>query len=235
MNTSDNSDNRKIRLLATATLMRRFHERCLATEIYEKATRSYETLLDTIGKEHTSREIATLLDIPETAIKKYAEAIIDILLFNKENDPYLSFGLTRGASFSEVNRRWKSLIVLYHPDRYLHKQLYEEKAKKINEIYEELQRIQKQQINSSPYNMIKELSLPSTTKIFHGTYFKYLPYIIIVLAIIIAMFSLLLFFFNFSVTTAYTSSQDTKRKELKIVQSYKNHCKHPLKISVSRN
>jgi DnaJ-domain-containing protein 1 len=222
MNISDSSDNSKIRVLATATLMRRFHEQCPTTEIYEKATRSYETLIDTIEKKHTAKEIATLLDIPEITIKRYAEAIIDILLFNKENDPYLSFGLTGGASFSKVNRRWKSLIVLYHPDRYLNKQLFENRAKKINGIYEELQMIQKQKIYSSPYNMIKELSLPRTSKIFHVTYLKYLPYIIIVLAIIIAIFSLLLFFFNFSVTTTYTSSQETKRKDLKIIQTEYN-------------
>jgi len=222
MNISDSSDNREIRVLATATLMRRFHEQCPATEIYEKATRSYETLIDTIEKKHTAKEIATLLDIPDITIKRYAEAIIDILLFNKETDPYLSFGLTKGASFSEVHKRWKSLIVLYHPDRYLNAQLFEDRAKKINEIYEELKMIQKQKIYSSPYNMIKELSLPGTAKIFNVTYFRYLPYIIIVLAIIITIFSLLFFFFNSSVTTSYTSLQETKGKDLKIIQTEYN-------------
>ena len=205
MNTSDNSDNRKIRVLATATLMRRFHEQCPITEIYEKATRSYETLIDTIEKKHTAKEIATLLDIPEITIKRYAEAIIDILLFNKENEPFLSFGLTSDASLSEVNKRWKSLIVLYHPDRNINKQLFEDKAKKINEIYEKLQMIQKQKIYSRPYNMIKELSLPRTSKIFHVTYFKYIPYIIIALAVIITIFSILFFFFNKFITTTYKS------------------------------
>ena len=219
MNISDSSDNRKIRVLATATLMRRFHEQCLTNEIYEKATRSYETLIDTIKKKRTAKEIATLLDIPEITIKGYAEAIIDILLFNKENDPYLSFGLTRGASFSEVNRRWKSLIVLYHPDRNSNKQLFESRAKKINGIYEQMLRLQEQKLYPRSLNNMIEVSLPRSSKFIHEKYFKYIPYIIIVLAIIIAILSLLLFFFNFSVTTTYTSSQETKRKDLKIIQT----------------
>ena len=223
MNISDSSDNRKIRVLATATLMRRFHEQCPTNEIYEKATRSYETLIDTIEKKHTAKEIATLLDIPEITIKRYAEAIIDILLFNKENDPYLSFGLTRGASFSEVNRRWKSLIVLYHPDRNLDKQLFEDRARKINGIYEEILRLQKQKLYPRSLNNIIEVSLPRNDKLIHEKYFKYIPHIIIVLAMIIAILSLILFFFNFSVTTTYTSSQHTKRKELKIILTEYNN------------
>jgi len=219
MNISDSSDNRKIRVLATATLMRRFHEQCPITEIYEKAARSYETLIDTIEKKHTAKEIATLLDIPEITIKRYAEAIIDILLFNKENDPFLSFGLTSDASLSEVNKRWKSLIVLYHPDRNSSKQLFESRAKKINGIYEQMLRLQEQKLYPRSLNNMIEVSLPRSSKLIHEKYFKYIPYIIIMLAIIIAILSLLLFFFNFSVTTAYTSSQETKRNDLKIIQT----------------
>ena len=223
MNVSDNSDNRKIRVLATATLMRRFHEQCPIAEIYEKATRSYETLIDTIEKKHTAKEIATLLDIPEITIKRYAEAIIDILLFNKENDPFLSFGLTSDASLSEVNKRWKSLIVLYHPDRNSSKQLFESRAKKINGIYEQMLRLQEQKLYPRSLNNMIEVSLPRSSKLIHEKYFKYIPHIIIVLAIIIAILSLILFFFNFSVTTTYTSSQHTKRKELKIILTEYNN------------
>ena len=136
MNTTNDAANSKIGLLTTATLIRRFHEQCLLDEIYDKATRSYETLIDVIRKPDTAREISDILNLPVATITDDAESIINILLFNKENDPYLSFGLAKHAPLSEVNKRWKNLIVLYHPDRYSNKQLPEERAKKINEIYE---------------------------------------------------------------------------------------------------
>jgi hypothetical protein len=124
---------------------------------------------------------------------------------------------------SEVNKRWKSLIVLYHPDRNSSKQLFESRAKKINGIYEQMLRLQEQKLYPRSLNNMIEVSLPRSSKLIHEKYFKYIPHIIIVLAIIIAILSLILFFFNFSVTTTYTSSQHTKRKELKIILTEYNN------------
>lgn len=218
MNTANNAGNRKLRVLTTATLIRRFHDRCLPDEIYDKAVRSYETLLDVIQKPDTAIEISTLLDMPAATIKDDAENIINILLFNKENDPYLSFGLKRYAPLSEVNRRWKSLIVLYHPDRYFNQTIIEEKAKKINKIYEEIQKMQARKIYSSSFKKISEISLPQNNKISHVTYLKYIPWIIIALAIIIAIFSILLLIFDLRFANPYTSSQEAKGKAFKLIQ-----------------
>jgi hypothetical protein len=87
-------------------------------------------------------------------------------------------------------------------------------------MYEEIQIIQKQKIYSSPNNMVKELSLPRNNHIFHIQYLKNIPYIVIALAIIITVFSLLLFFFDLRAANTYTSPQETKRKELKIIPKY---------------
>ena len=149
-----------MKVLATATLIRRFHERCSLDEIYDKAIRCYETLIEVIQTPDTARDISALLNIPADTIKYYAGAIIDILLFNNKNDPYLSFGLNRDARLSEVSRRWKSLIVLYHPDKYLNQKIFEEKAKKINELYEEIQKLEKNKINYSSFNNAAKLSPP---------------------------------------------------------------------------
>jgi hypothetical protein len=193
---TDKSGSTNLKVLATATLIRRFHERCAPGEIYEKAIRCYDTLIESIEKIETTEEISALLDIPADKIKGYAEAIINILLFNKEDDPYLSFGLNTDAPLSEVSRRWKSLIVLYHPDKYLNQRIGEEKAKKINERYEEIQKLKKNEIYYNSFNNASKISPPGGIRTIHPVYFKYLPLFIIGIAIIIAIFSILLLIFD---------------------------------------
>ena len=135
MNKSSNIQNRKIKLLAASRLIYRFDEQCSFDEIYERALRCYEILLDVFESPDTSKEISELIKLPELKIKRHAEAIIERLLFNKENDPYISFGMERYANLDDISRRWKRLMMLYHPDKYSDKVKYEEKAKKINEAY----------------------------------------------------------------------------------------------------
>ena len=165
---TNKSANTNLKVLATATLIRRFHERCAPGEIYEKAIRCYDTLIESIEKQETAEEISALLGIPADIIKRDAETIINILLFNKENDPYLSFGLNRDAPLSDASSRWKSLIVLYHPDKYLNHTIAEEIAKKINERYEEIQRLKKNRINYNSFNNVSKISLPGSSVIFHS-------------------------------------------------------------------
>ncbi len=132
---ADNASDRELRVPATATLIRRFHEQCPLPEIYDKAVRCYETLIDAVQDPSVAGEIASLLHVPPSAQSEVRPMkIITLLLFNEENDPYLSLGLHRHATFQEVNRRRKRLICLYHPDRHLQQEPSEEKAMKINEV-----------------------------------------------------------------------------------------------------
>src|SRR5574340_881590 len=108
---------RELRGPATATLIRRFHEHCSLTELYDKAVRCHETLIDAVQDPSVAGEIASLLRMPPATVRNHADAIITTLLFNEENDPYLSFGLPQHALFQEVKRRRRRLIGLYHPDR----------------------------------------------------------------------------------------------------------------------
>jgi len=185
--------NNNLRMLATATLIRRFHERCPLDELYDKAVRSYENLIDAIEDKHTAGEIAAILNIPEITVKDYAEAIINILLFNKESDPFLSFGLRKDTSISEVNRRWKRLIVLYHPDRFSNQDLIGEKAKKINEMHAKIQEMRERDAYSVSFNALRGMSLQRNRNIPHRTYLKYIPTIIVALAVILAVLSIMLF------------------------------------------
>jgi len=231
MNTSESDKNGKLGVLKTSTLIRRFHEQCPVKEIYDKAIRCYDTLIDSIEKPDISKEISALLNIPAVKVKEYAESVINILLFNKENDPYLSFGLERTAPFSEVHKRWKRLIVLYHPDRYQNQKIFEEKVKKINEVYEEIRKIQNQRSLSGSFNAISEMSLPKNSQILHSKYFKFIPSLIIALVVIIAFFSLVLFIFDWISSHPSTSSHELKEKEIKIIridiENVKNHRQRP--------
>ena len=210
--------NRKMRILATATFIRRFHERCPCGEIYDKAVRCYETLLDTIQYPSAAEELSVLLDMPAVRIKGYAEDIITVLLFNQENDPYLSFGLMQGAPLREVNRRWKRLIALYHPDKHLHKEPFEEKAKKINDIRKKIEQIQAQKIHLCSSNNISAMHQPQGIKISKSKHLRYLPFVIVAAAIIIAIFSILLLIFGHILTRPAISSNGEKETRINIVR-----------------
>ena len=215
---SEKVNNKKLKILTTATFIRRCHEKCPVSEIYEKAVRCYDTLIDCIEKPVFSKEISTLLNLPEAAVKKYAESAVNTLLFNKESDSYLSFGLERNAPFSEVQRRWKRLVVLYHPDRYQNEKVFEEKVKKINEIYEEIRKMQDRKIFGSSFNPLNEMRVPRSSQLFNFKYFKHIPSLIIALAVLIAFFSLVFFIFNLISSKPSTSSHELKGKEIKLIR-----------------
>jgi hypothetical protein len=220
---TNKSGSTNLKILATATLIRRFHERCSLGEIYDKAIRCYETLIECIEKTETTEEISVLLDIPAVTIREYAETIINVLLFNKENDPYLSFGLNKDAPLSEVSRRWKSLIVLYHPDKYLNQRIYEEKAKKINELYEEIQNFKKNNIYYNTFNNASRVSPRGSSRIFHSMYLKYLPLFIIGTAMIIAILSILLLIFDKLFTNSSISSHNGIEMMFQVIRIARNH------------
>jgi len=194
---SHSSDERALRLLATSRLISLFRENCAARELYERASRNYETLLGILEDPDTARELESLLKMPAVGIQGDVEAIIGLLLFNRENDPYLSLGFRERVSMTEANRRWKRLMVLYHPDRTQDRRAdrkdHEEKAKRINEAYEE---IVKRKERSSFDDIVREGSIDGiagTYKPSYHRYLKYLPTIIIVAVVIIALISILLF------------------------------------------
>jgi DnaJ-domain-containing protein 1 len=191
MNTLERTGSRRLRELATATLLRRFHEKCSRAELYDKAVRCYDILLECLHQPFTAKEISELVHLPENTVTAYAGKIVDILLFNDLHDPYLSFGLRNGAQTPEITRRWKGLMLLYHPDKYLNRQDYEEKAKKINSVYEKILAVQKEKSQTSSFTGINEMHLPEDSS--SPGYSRYLPSVIFTLAIISAIFSVLLF------------------------------------------
>lgn len=179
-------------VLSAAKTICNFREGRSLRDISRDIFGSYETLLDVVGGPHAAGKISGLLNVPEAGIRSDAQKIIDFLLFNSENDPYITLGLPEHASAPEVNRRWKNLIVLYHPDKYRNQPGYEERAKRINEAYEKIHSTGGTQILPKKNAAIRAGKTMAGRsggpgRIRRFRYLKYLPDFILALAVITAI------------------------------------------------
>ena len=190
--------DRKARLLYAARLISGFGTRYSSYEVYERALSCYDLLIDAFENPGVARELSGLVHMPANKLQASAEAIIDRLLFNQKNNPYISLGFQGHASASEVTRRWKRLIILYHPDRYPNQKKYEERAKKINQAYAEIKQIEESDIRhevvkNEVVKNVRKPALVRTGRIHYFRYMKRLPAVIIAAAVLIALISMLLF------------------------------------------
>jgi hypothetical protein len=190
------SQERSSRMLSAAAIIARFREGCPLDDGGSDVFNCYETLLDIIGGSRNALEISRLLNIPEARIKSYAGEIVDLLLFNEGNDPYVSLGFPGYGSSADVNRRWKSLILLYHPDKHSNQRDYAERAKKINEVYERIRSAKEHAAgpeSREPVKQVKVRSRAGTGKIRRFKHLRYLPDFILALAVITAVILALIF------------------------------------------
>jgi hypothetical protein len=194
------NEDRKLEMLAMAGLIQRCVERCPADEIYKRGVRCYEGILDAIEKPEVTREVAAFTKQSEETIRNTALTIVNLLLFNRGNNPLLSFGLLDDAEDSQIKKRWKRLLMLYHPDRALNRKGYEETAKKINQVYREIIELKEQ--NSYKRKTIGEQRKPVPVKtrlpktsplIVHFKYLKHIPTLILVAILCIAIFTIAFF------------------------------------------
>lgn len=127
--------DRKLRILATARLIKSGQEG--SSLDYERALRCYDILIEALEDPETSKELSDITGATVEQVREISETIIDSLLFNRERDPFRSLGLPGNTDREALNKRWKRLLRLYHPDRFFNQKEYEEKAKKINEAFNE--------------------------------------------------------------------------------------------------
>ncbi len=186
-------EGREFQSLLAASLISRF-EKISEEEVYEKASRCFDFLLDVWESPETAKRLALLIDRGISSVQHSVGAVIDLLLFNRNNDPYVSLGLPRYAGKSEVKCRWKRLIVMYHPDKYPNqREYYEEKAKKINEAYEEIRKISAAHTLHESAAYAAGVNTPLTRAVHYPKYLKHVPTIILALVILIALVSILFF------------------------------------------
>lgn len=133
-------NTRKSEFLKLAMLLNKFRLSNDPAEVYDLVIDNYDDLLDLIENQKSVVKLALMSEMPVRKIRESAEAILDSMFFNKKNDPYITLGLRGNEDKSTVTKRWRQLITLFHPDKYPESKIYEEKAKRINEAYEEIRR-----------------------------------------------------------------------------------------------
>lgn len=177
-------------------------------EVYEKAVKCFDVLMGTLEDSDTAGKISKIVSIPFEAVTKSVQTIMDLLLFNARNDPYMSLCLPRHATEEQVSRRWKRLIVYYHPDKYSDEQQYEERAKRINEAYKEIRNIGEglyvDDFPEAAFRKNEGPSFPSSRvlrhvskrrKSSHHKYLRRLPALILAVSFLVTVISILLFIY----------------------------------------
>src|SRR5208283_4412944 len=132
------AETSRLKMVSTAGLIARFYEGCRLREIYEMILSHYERLLTILEDPETAAEVSGMMGLPADKIRDITESIIVRLLFNKSNDAFISLGLRHDASISEARHRWQRLMMLYHPDRQNGARMQDDKAKRINEAFGEI-------------------------------------------------------------------------------------------------
>jgi hypothetical protein len=192
LNGTHHAGENEFQLILAAGLIRRC-ARISSQEIYEKAVACFESLVEITESEEMASKVSSLIDDPVPSVRETAKAIIDRLLFNSANNPYLSLGLSENTGRAEVAKRWKRLIVLYHPDKYPDQKEYEEKAKKINEAYKEIQTRETKNFQPLPDSSVTAEIPPVMDAAHYTKYLRRVPACILALAIFSAILSILFF------------------------------------------
>ncbi len=203
------TEDRRREIFLTASLINKFNKGCPLSEIYERGIDCYEILLDLIENPEVAKEISELIKQSQEKIKLAAMKIVNLFLFNKDNNPFLSLGLSDNAMSNEIKKRWRKLLMLYHPDRMSNRKGYEEVAKKINQAYRETEELRggkshdekiirhnkKMAEKEKEYIPVKaKFSNTSASQMLNFKYLKFLPTFIIIAVISIAIFTIILLF-----------------------------------------
>lgn len=93
-----------------------------------------DPLIDILNGSEKATEFLALRGIRREYVSGHIRSILRRLHFNRDNDLYLTLALPHSASESRIHKRWKDLMLIYHPDRNPDKEAAE-CAIKINEAY----------------------------------------------------------------------------------------------------
>lgn len=106
-----------------------------------QATLHAEAFIDIADDSERIRAILSSLPVDVDTTVARAKQFLRMLHLNGENDHYLTLLLARDAGPVEINRRWKALMRIYHPDRKQDGGEEElECAKRINDAYSVLKK-----------------------------------------------------------------------------------------------
>lgn len=129
-----------------------------------------DVFIDMLNGTEECREFLALKQIDYSYVKEHLRNLMYRLHFNAAGDYYLTLLLPRYSDSSRLNKRWKDLMLLYHPDRNIqNSEEMAETAKKINEAYSVLKdsdkradydrKLQKAAIQSIHRNQYKSVNI----------------------------------------------------------------------------
>lgn len=95
-----------------------------------------DAFIDMLNDTKEAAEFLSSKDIEKDYVFKNIRDIFYRLHFNKANNFYLTLAVPHNAVQEDINKRWKELMLIYHPDRNIYDIKYAtDCSKKINEAY----------------------------------------------------------------------------------------------------
>lgn len=103
-------------------------------------------LIEMLNQTEDSREFLSSMNIEKGYVAENIRNILYRLHLNEENNLYLILALPPHATQDEINKRWKDLMRIYHPDRHIISgDTADECAKRINHAHSVLKDLSKRQ------------------------------------------------------------------------------------------
>ncbi len=101
-----------------------------------KVVANFEACIEFLRDSEGSRAFLSRRSIERSYVMQNLRTILEKAYFNSGDDHYLTLGLHRDSTAKQIHDRWKSLMVLYHPDRNrIHDSHARSCASRINEAY----------------------------------------------------------------------------------------------------
>ena len=190
--------------------------------LYSRAVVCYDLLLEILeGKD--------MADHNTQEIRHVVEEIVDLLLYNSSNDPFIALGLPYNADKETIRSRWKRLLCLYHPDRYSNKLLFEERAKRINEAFKETAHFKRPQTTNRAARERSHGRSENRKRTFHSSrtntslrsssFLRHLPLFVIGLAILLVSLSVFLFVHRINNVNKVSNKQSKKIEKEELTSS----------------
>ncbi len=83
-----------------------------------KVVRNFDAFIDLLGDAPGAKSFLAQSSIDRSYVIDNLNKILDRVYFNPENDYYFTLGLPHNVTADQIHDRWKSLMMLYHPDRH---------------------------------------------------------------------------------------------------------------------
>jgi hypothetical protein len=132
------NDDKKIKLLGAAGLIRKVQEGISTEELYRETSRKFDTLVELMSDIHGNNSMLRVFGFNIDGLRQNSLLLFDRLISNKNSNPYITLCVSKDASIEEINRRRKKLLQIFHPDKHRISDTNEIKTRRINEAYEKI-------------------------------------------------------------------------------------------------